>query len=251
MLAFKKQKGVLLGTLLIGTGLLGGLPAKANVLNVVTTVTENTSHLVTVQKIVQNTALESLTDSAQAATIINNKSKADAEAEKARLQAEAEAKAKAEAEAKAKAEAEAKAKAEAEAKAKAEAEKTPQSQSVPQTAAPTGGVSFGADGLLIMQASSAAQGVVNELLAIPGHSNGASYHQNGLDNRINALSVPEALWVLWRIEGQGFGQTGTGHVGYDSPESHQALVTYQLNRRFGGSIHALLRSWGTYSYGGY
>lgn len=110
---------------------------------------------------------------------------------------------------------------------------------------------FGSDGLLVMQASDRAQQVVNGLHAIPGHANGAAYHQNGLDDLINTLSVEEAVWVVWRIEGAGFGQTGDGYAGLDTPASHQTFWNNQVNNRFGGSVHALLRAWGTFSYGGY
>lgn len=122
-----------------------------------------------------------------------------------------------------------------------------------QQTAPTNtdGIQFNANGLLVEQQSSRAQSVVNGLLGIPGHSNGAYYHQNGLDAQINNLSTAEAIWVIHRIEGAGFGQTGDGYAGYDTAESHKNFVNRQINRRFGGSVHALLRAWGTYSYGGY
>ena len=150
-----------------------------------------------------------------------------------------------------------KAKYEAERKAKEEAERKAQEQvqvseqySAPAPAATE--LQFGADGLLVMQASGRAQQVVNLLLGIPGHSNGAGYHQStGLDGLISQLSTAEAIWVLHRIEGAGFGQTGDGYAGMDTPASHRAVVANQINRRFGGSIHALLYAWGTYSYGGY
>lgn len=120
-------------------------------------------------------------------------------------------------------------------------------QAVQDTGSPT----FGSDGLLIMTSSSLGQQVVNGLLGIPGHSNGSYYHQNGLDTLINQLSVNEAVWVIHTIEGAGFGQTGDGMAGLDTPLSHQTFINNQVNKRFGGSIHALLRAWGTYSYGGY
>mgnify|MGYP003588786133 CR=1 FL=1 len=60
----------------------------------------------------------------------------------------------------------------------------------------------------------------------------------------------EALWVLWRCEDPGFGQTGAGWDGIDSPESHQNFVKQQLDERF-GTIHNLLKSWGTFDYDGY
>jgi len=68
---------------------------------------------------------------------------------------------------------------------------------------------------------------------------------------IDTLTTPEAIYVIHRIEGAGFGQTGAGYAGYDTPASHQAFVNQQVNGRFGGSVHALLKAWGTFSYGGY
>lgn len=111
---------------------------------------------------------------------------------------------------------------------------------------------FGADGLLVESATGRAQDVINHLLAIPGHANGSWYHaQYGVDAKINSLSVEEAVYVIHRIEGAGFGQTGDGYAGYDTPASHRNFLNNQVNNRFGGDIWALLRSWGTYSYGGY
>lgn len=180
-------------------------------------------------------------------TRVEQKREAERKAKEDAEHKEAERKAKEDAEQKAKAEAEAKRKAEEEVKQQAKTQ-TQSTQQAPITTE----LQFGADGLLVMQSSGRAQQVVNLLLGIPGHSNGAGYHQStGLDGLINQLSTSEAVWVLHRIEGAGFGQTGDGYAGGDSPASHRALVTNQINRRFGGSIHALLRSWGTYSYGGY
>lgn len=113
------------------------------------------------------------------------------------------------------------------------------------------GLRFGQDGLLIEEATGRAQEVINRLLSIPGHANGQYYHNNGLDDLINQLSTAEAVYVIHRIEGAGFGQTGDGYAGYDTPESHRVFVQNQVNGRFGGSVHALLRAWGTFSYGGY
>lgn len=137
---------------------------------------------------------------------------------------------------------------------KAETEQVKESTTLTQvqTSVTHNGIEFGSDGLLVMNGTSAAQNVVNKLLSIPGHSNGSYYHQtNGIDVAIDGLTTPEALWVLWRIEGSGFGQTGAGLAGFDTPESHQGVVNQQINGRFGGSIHALLKAWGTFSYGGY
>lgn len=187
---------------------------------------------------------------------VNTKIKLALDKTRAEEKREAERKAKEEVERKAKEDAEKKAKEEAERKAKEEAERKAQEQAqAEQYSAPTPvatELQFGADGLLVMQASGRAQQVVNLLLGIPGHSNGAGYHQStGLDGLISQLSTAEAIWVLHRIEGAGFGQTGDGYAGMDTPASHRAVVANQINRRFGGSIHALLYAWGTYPYGGY
>ena len=111
---------------------------------------------------------------------------------------------------------------------------------------------FGSDGLLVMTGSADARKVASLLLAIPGHRRGSAYHKStGLDSLIDSLSVEEATWVIHTIEGKGFGQTSSGYAGVDSHASHQAFLTKQVNRRFGGNIRTLLKKWGTYSYGGY
>lgn len=111
---------------------------------------------------------------------------------------------------------------------------------------------FGADGLLVMEASSQGQHVINLLFEIPGAMNGKALHKSlGIDTEIDKLTPEQAVWVLHRIEGAGFGQTGSGAAGYDAPYNHQLLITEQVNRRFGGSIHELLKNWGTYEYSGY
>jgi len=125
---------------------------------------------------------------------------------------------------------------------------TPQPEVTPT---PSGGLEFDGNGLLVESPTGNAQAVINGLLGIPGHSNGQSYHANGLDALIDTLTTPEAIYVIHRIEGAGFGQTGAGYAGYDTPASHQAFVNQQVNGRFGGSVHALLKAWGTFSYGGY
>lgn len=130
-------------------------------------------------------------------------------------------------------------------------DKNKESKQVNNITQPIGEIQFGADGLLIEQSSTLAQQAVNGLLGIPGHSNGQWVHDNGLDAIINQLSVPEAVWVIHRIEGAGFGQTGDGYAGYDTPASHRNFYQNQVVNRFGGSVHELLRHWGTYSYGGY
>lgn len=115
-----------------------------------------------------------------------------------------------------------------------------------------GNLAFGADGLLVEQHTAASQNVINLLLGIPNHSNGAWYHQStGLDSYIDQLSIEEAVNVIHRIEGAGFGQTGAGYAGFDTPESHRVFIEQQVNGRFGGDIRLLLKKWGTYSYGGY
>lgn len=111
---------------------------------------------------------------------------------------------------------------------------------------------FGTDGLLIMDGGGNANQVYNLIHAIPGGMNGGSYHvQTGLDNLIDTLTTPQAFWVLYTLEGPGFGQLADGYAGFDTHESHQALITNQLDRRFNGSIHQLLKKWGTFAYNGY
>jgi hypothetical protein len=115
-----------------------------------------------------------------------------------------------------------------------------------------GPVTFNSDGTLEYTKSDSAQEVINLLLAIPGHSNGAEYHKTWhIDEKIDNLSVKECVYVLRRIEDNGFGQTGDGLAGQETSESHHKFVENQLNKRYGGSIKNLLKKWGTYSYGGY
>ena len=114
------------------------------------------------------------------------------------------------------------------------------------------GIAFDGSGLLVETDSDAAQHVINLELGIPGHSNGAGYHiSTGLDAAIDKLTTAEAIYAIHRMEGAGFGQTGSGWAGVDSPASHRTFVEQQINRQFGGSVHKLLKAWGTYSYGGY
>ena len=111
---------------------------------------------------------------------------------------------------------------------------------------------FGPDGLLIMDGGGNANQVYNLIHAIPGGMNGGDYHiQTGLDNLIDTLTTPQAFWVLYKLEGPGFGQLADGYAGFDTHESHQALITNQLDQRFNGSIHQLLKKWGTFGYNGY
>lgn len=154
-------------------------------------------------------------------------------------------------EAKEKAEAE-RQKAEAE-RQKAEAEKQKQAQIVEQQKR-NGQPYFGADGLLVMNHTAKSQQVINLLLGIPRHSYGSDYHvSTGLDSLIDQLSVEEAVDVIHKIEGAGFGQTAAGLAGTDSHATHQAFLDQQVNgrREFGNSIFNLLKKWGTYSYSGY
>lgn len=111
-------------------------------------------------------------------------------------------------------------------------------------------IQFGSNGLLVEHTSDNAERVISLLLSIPGHANGAAYHAQ-IDPIIDQLSAAEAIHVIHRIEGAGFGQTGDGLAGVDSPATHRNFIERQINNRFGGSIHALLKKWGTYSYGGY
>lgn len=111
---------------------------------------------------------------------------------------------------------------------------------------------FGSNGLLIMDDGGNANQVYNLLNSIPGKMNGGDYHkQTGVDNLIDTLTTSQAFWVLYQLEGPGFGQLADGYAGFDTHESHQALITNQLNNRFSGSIHQLLKVWGTLGYSGY
>ena len=111
-------------------------------------------------------------------------------------------------------------------------------------------IQFGSNGLLVEHTSDNAERVISLLLSIPGHANGAVYHAQ-IDPIIDQLSAAEAIHVIHRIEGAGFGQTGDGLAGVDSPATHRNFIERQVNNRFSGSIHLLLKKWGTYSYGGY
>lgn len=111
-------------------------------------------------------------------------------------------------------------------------------------------IQFDANGLLVEATSGNAERVISLLLSIPGHANGAAYHAQ-IDPIIDQLSAAEAIHVIHRIEGAGFGQTGDGLAGVDSPATHRNFIERQVNNRFSGSIHLLLKKWGTYSYGGY
>ena len=115
-----------------------------------------------------------------------------------------------------------------------------------------GAVEFGPDGLLKEQASDLGQKIINQLFAIPGQQNGGQQHKDwGIDDNIDKLTTAEAVWVIHRLEGPGFGQTGDGYAGADTPESHRIFVQNQINNRFGGSVHNLLKKWGTFPYNGY
>lgn len=138
-------------------------------------------------------------------------------------------------------------------------EEAPKAQEAPQ-AAPVQNTApvthedprFGSDGLLTMDGGGNANQVYNLLNSIPGKMNGGDYHkQTGVDSFIDTLTTPQAFWVLYKLEGPGFGQLADGYAGFDTHESHQALITNQLNKRFNGSIHQLLKVWGTLGYSGY
>ena len=111
-------------------------------------------------------------------------------------------------------------------------------------------IQFGSNGLLVEHTSANVERVITLLLAIPDHKNGSAYHAE-IDPIIDQLSAAEAIHVIHRIEGAGFGQTGDGLAGADTPGTHRAFIERQVNSRFGGSIHLLLKKWGTYHYGGY
>ena len=106
------------------------------------------------------------------------------------------------------------------------------------------------NGLVVRTQSQAGQDVINKLYAeIPTHANGT--HSGELDSMIDNLSAEECAWVLERIEDKGFGQTGAGYAGQETPESHANFIQEQVIDRFGGDIHNVLKSWGTHSYSGY
>lgn len=111
-------------------------------------------------------------------------------------------------------------------------------------------IQFASNGLLVEHTSANVERVITLLLAIPDHKNGSAYHAE-IDPIIDQLSAAEAIHVIHRIEGAGFGQTGDGLAGADTPGTHRAFIERQVNSRFGGSIHLLLKKWGTYHYGGY
>jgi hypothetical protein len=111
-------------------------------------------------------------------------------------------------------------------------------------------IQFDSNGLLVEHTSANVERVITLLLAIPDHKNGSAYHAE-IDPIIDQLSAAEAIHVIHRIEGAGFGQTGDGLAGADTPGTHRAFIERQVNSRFGGSIHLLLKKWGTYHYGGY
>ena len=115
-----------------------------------------------------------------------------------------------------------------------------------------GPVTFNENGTLEYQKSDAAQEVINLLLSIPNHKNGKDYHvANGIDEKIDNLTIKECVYVMRIIEDPGFGQTGDGYEGQENASSHRAFVENQLNRRFDGSIKNLLKQWGTFKYPGY
>lgn len=115
-----------------------------------------------------------------------------------------------------------------------------------------GPVTFNSDGTLEYTKSDSAQEVINLLLAIPGHSNGAEYHKTWhIDEKIDNLTIRECVYVLRQIEDKGFGQTAQGLAGQETSDSHHQFVENQLNKRYNGSIKNLLKKWATYSYGGY
>ena len=113
-------------------------------------------------------------------------------------------------------------------------------------------IQFDSNGLLVEESSPNAERVISLLLAIPDHKNGSAYHTQ-IDPIIDQLSAAEAVHVIHKIEGAGFGQTADGLAGIDSPVTHRAFVERQVNGRkeFHGSIHQLLKLWGTFTYGGY
>ena len=107
---------------------------------------------------------------------------------------------------------------------------------------------YGENGLLLEEKSELGQKVINLLFSIPERKNGQAFHQE-IDKLIDQLTFKQAVYVIHRIEGAGFGQLS--YAGIDSPESHQSFIENQVNRRFNGSIYDLLKTWGTLAYSGY
>lgn len=111
---------------------------------------------------------------------------------------------------------------------------------------------FDSNGLLVEEESANSNKVAALLLAIPGHRLGFTEH-TVIDPIIDQLSAAEAVHVIHKIEGAGFGQTADGLAGVDSPQTHRAFVDRQVNGRkeFNHSIFQLLKLWGTFRYDGY
>ena len=112
------------------------------------------------------------------------------------------------------------------------------------------------NGYIVRQQSDAAQAVINKLYSDIDSTKPAGVsvraqgtHSAELDAMIDNLSPEECAWVMSRIENDVYGQSDRS--GSRTPESDQHFIENQLNRRFGGDIHNLLKAWGTYSYGGY
>ena len=113
------------------------------------------------------------------------------------------------------------------------------------------------NGYIVRQQSQAAQDVINKLYhdidstkpASVGSIRAQGTHSAELDNMIDNLSPEECAWVMSRIENDVYGQSD--RHGSATPETDQHFIENQLYERFGGDIHNLLKSWGTYSYGGY
>ena len=104
------------------------------------------------------------------------------------------------------------------------------------------------NGYIVRQQSQAGQDVINRLFAeIPSHANGT--HSAELDAMIDNLSAEECAWVMSRIENDVYGQSDRS--GHATPETDQHFIENQVNRRYGGDIHNLLKAWGTYTYSGY
>ena len=84
-------------------------------------------------------------------------------------------------------------------------------------------IQFDSNGLLVEHTSANVERVITLLLAIPDHKNGSAYHAE-IDPIIDQLSAAEAIHVIHRIEGAGFGQTGDGLAGADTPVTHRAFI---------------------------
>ena len=132
----------------------------------------------------------------------------------------------------------------------------PSTPSNPSTPSGPGIPQFDENGYIVRTQSQAAQDVINKLYSDIDSTKPAGVtvraqgtHSPELDAMIDNLSPEECAWVMSRIENDVYGQSDRS--GSRTPESDAHFIENQVIRRYGGDIHNLLKSWGTYSYGGY